>query len=296
MSSHTKQHFRFTWKVVESAKYDVYSSKNVRKNAKKNRLWTKKIVRNQWKRASDAQSASSSQKLVLQPVSQSATSASIRRLACVIRSPLSPQPSGKQTKSPVHPTASASGATSGVSSRKTSDQRAFAIRQPLSLNTPEIQTILPVHSMASASSAALAIRQPPACIWPFHGRVQHAWHHIQPPVHLMTSASDAALATSSDNRQRASGRFTVGCSSLAIRQLRQCIWPSGVRCSLSGIRQLRQCIWWSQHQVQHPGITFIWSFPYVTGGRPPYTFIWSSFLTKRRQRWSSMQRWLFHQN
>ena len=37
------------------------------------------------------------------------------------------------------------------------------------------------------------------------------------------TSDQRAFAT--DNCQRASGRFTVGCSSLAIRQHRQCIWP-----------------------------------------------------------------------
>ena len=90
MSSHTKQDFRST-EIIECDD-DVYSSKNVKKNEKKNRLWTKKIVRNQWKRAFDAQSASFiNQQLVLQSVSQSAISASIRRLVCVIRLSLNSQ-------------------------------------------------------------------------------------------------------------------------------------------------------------------------------------------------------------
>ena len=55
-----------------------------------------------------------------------------------------------------------------------------------------------VHLMASTSHAALTTssRQPSACIRSFHGRVQHVWHHIQPPVHLMVSASGAAFLAS----------------------------------------------------------------------------------------------------
>ena len=39
-------------------------------------------------------------------------------------------------------------------------------------------------------------RQSSACIWPFHGRMQHVWHHIQSSVHLIVSRSDAVFLTS----------------------------------------------------------------------------------------------------
>ena len=81
-----RQNFRFT-EIIECDD-DVYNSKNVKKNEKKNRLWTKKIVRNQWKRASDVQSASSSQKFILQSINQSAILTNIRRFVCVIKSSL----------------------------------------------------------------------------------------------------------------------------------------------------------------------------------------------------------------
>ena len=85
-------------------------------------------------------------------------------------------------------------------------------------------------------------RQLSACIWPFHDRMQQSDINRQPSVHLMTLTSDAVLATFSNNRQRAFDRFTIECSSLTIKQLRQCIWSFEVRCSLFNIKQHRQCI------------------------------------------------------
>ena len=42
------------------------------------------------------------------------------------------------------------------------------------------------------SATVLTSRQSSACIWSFHDRVQHVWHHIQSSVHLITSTSNAA--------------------------------------------------------------------------------------------------------
>ena len=96
------------------------------------------------------------------------------------------------------------------------------------------QTISSVHSTISALNAILTIRQSRQCIWSFEIECSFSGIETIANVHLMTSTSDAAFRHSSrktsdqrtfatDNCQRASDRFTVECSSLTIRQLRQCI-------------------------------------------------------------------------
>ena len=245
------------------------------KKRKKYRLWMKKIIRNQWKRASNAQSASSVNSLLCsqsvslqhQQASDASPASTDNRWASTLR---------KFRQSPVHPTTSASSAkprhfiANDIAVNWL--QRAFATdnRQRASdcitieCSSPDITFL--THSQ---HHLVRVNRQPSACIWPFHDRMQQpdnqtippvhltssrsdagtrtstAFHLIalrpgaailtsrQPPVHLMTSASDAALTTSlTDNSQRASDRFTVGCSS-------------------SDITFNRQCIWWHRHQVQH---------------------------------------------
>ena len=62
-------------------------------------------------------------------------------------------------------------------------------------SSPDIETIVSASDDIGirCSPDNFINKQPPACIWPFHDRMQQFWHHIQPPVHLMASASDAAL-------------------------------------------------------------------------------------------------------
>ena len=124
-------------------------------------------------------------------------------------------------------------------------------------------------------------KQSPACIWPFHGRMQPFWHHIQPSVHLMTSASNAALAIRQSSvhltlsRSDAAFRTSIATHLIAVG-LSATVWH----------RDNRQCIWWHRHQMQHFGITFIWTISLRhrrTVDRLLYTFIWSNFFTKRHQ-------------
>ena len=134
---------------------------------------------------------------------------------------------------------------------------------------------LPVLSLGSKQQN----RQLRQCIWSFGVRCSFFGikSTVCSPYSLTASVSSRKTSDqrnfATDNRQRASDRFTVGCSSLASRQFRQCTrwhrhrvqsWQSdnrqrasddiGIGCSSLTIRQLRQCIWLSEVRCSLSGI------------------------------------------
>ena len=147
------------------------------------------------------------------------------------------------------------------------------------------QTISSVHLIVRNQMQSFDInRQLRQCIWSFGVGCSFSDINRQSSVHLMASTSNAVLATFSDNRQRASGRFTIKCSILTSKQSSVHLMTSTSDAVLT-IKQSSEhlivsrsnAVFLASHSFDH----FLTSSGTVE--RPSYTFIWSSFFRKMHQ-------------
>ena len=89
-------------------------------------------------------------------------------------------------------------------------------------------------------------RQLPACIWPFHGRMQQPDNQTTPPVHLTSSRSGAGTRASTASHLIAMG---LGATQRSDTFNRQCIWWHRHQMQPWQLNN-RQCIWLHRGQMQ----------------------------------------------